>query len=122
MAMVILRERIRGLAIVGVVAALLAIVLFSVSGDSAKVATGPWLLLALVVMVAWGVQAFFMRKAALVGVNDATTFAWMTISGLLLVPVAFADDGRLPRRRAVAGPGADRWAPSCSTRSARCSW
>ena len=78
------------------VAALLAIVLFSVSGDSAKVATGPWLVLALVVMVAWGVQAYFMRKAANVGVNDATTFAWMTISGLLLVPVAWVMMGRLP--------------------------
>lgn len=96
MAVVILRERIRGLATIGVVAALLAIVLFSVSGDSAKVATGPWLLLALVVMVAWGVQAYFMRKAAVVGVNDATTFAWMTISGLLLVPVAFLMMGDFP--------------------------
>jgi drug/metabolite transporter (DMT)-like permease len=44
--------------------------------------------LAIVVCVAWGVQAFFMRKAATVGVNDATTFGWMTISGLLLAPVA----------------------------------
>ena len=96
MAVVILRERIRGLATIGVVAALLAIVLFSVSGDSANVATGPWLLLALVVMVAWGVQAYFMKKAAVVGVNDATTFAWMTISGQLLVPLAFLMMGDFP--------------------------
>ena len=96
MAVVILRERIRGLATIGVITALLAIVLFSVSGDSAKVATGPWLILALLVMVAWGVQAYFMKKAAIVGVNDATTFAWMTISGLLLVPVAFLMMGDFP--------------------------
>ena len=47
-------------------------------------------------MVAWGVQAFFMKKAAMVGVNDATTFTWMTVSGLLLVPVAFLMMGGLP--------------------------
>ena len=96
MAVVILRERIRTLATVGVVAALASIVLFSVSGDSGDVSTGPWLVLALLVMVAWGVQAYFMKKAATVGVNDATTFLWMTISGLLLVPVAFVMMGGLP--------------------------
>ena len=37
-----------------------------------------------------------MKKAATVGVNDATTFAWMTVSGLLLVPVAFLMMGGLP--------------------------
>ncbi len=46
--------------------------------------------------VAWGVQAYYMRKAALVGVNDGTTFAYMALSGLLLVPVAFFMMGGLP--------------------------
>lgn len=96
MAVVILRERIRGLATVGVIAALLAIVLFSTSSDSANVSTGPWLILALIIMVAWGVQAYFMKKAATIGVNDATTFAWMTISGLLLIPVAWFMMGDFP--------------------------
>ena len=96
MAVAILRERIRGLATIGVVAALLSVVLFSVSGDSANIATGPWLILALVVMVAWGVQAYYMKKASVVGVNDATTFFWMTVSGLALVPVAFLMMGQFP--------------------------
>jgi drug/metabolite transporter (DMT)-like permease len=96
MAIVILRERVRGLAAVGVVAALSSVVLFSVSGGGADVSTGPWLLLALVVTTAWGVQAYFMKKAANVGVNDATTFAWMTVSGLLLAPVALVMMGGLP--------------------------
>ena len=64
MAVFILRERIRGLATVGLVAALAAIVLFSVTSDTADLATGPWLILALIIMVAWGVQAYFMKKAA----------------------------------------------------------
>lgn len=96
MAVVILRERIRGLATVGLVAALASIVLFSISSGSGDVAGGPWLVLALIVMVAWGVQAYFMKKAANAGVNDATTFAWMTASGLLLVPVAWVMMGSFP--------------------------
>lgn len=97
MATVLLREWITRLAVVGVVAALVAIVLLSIpSGSDDSDSHGPWLLIAVLVCVAWGVQAFCMRKAALVGVNDATTFGWMTISGLLLVPVAFALMGGLP--------------------------
>lgn len=96
MAVLILRERIRALATVGVVAALASIVLFSVSSGSDDTGSGPWLILALIVMVAWGVQAFFMKKAANVGVNDATTFAWMTASGLLLIPVAWVMMGGFP--------------------------
>jgi drug/metabolite transporter (DMT)-like permease len=89
MATVLLRERIPRLGVVGVVAALVSVVLFSVTGSGGDTrAAGPWLLLAILVCVAWGVQAYYMRKAATVGVNDATTFGWMTISGLLLVPVA----------------------------------
>jgi drug/metabolite transporter (DMT)-like permease len=96
MAVAILRERIRGLATVGVVAALASIILFSITSGSGDAASGPWLILALIVMVAWGVQAYYMKKAATVGVNDATTFAWMTASGLLLIPVAWAMMGDLP--------------------------
>lgn len=96
MAVIILRERIRLLATIGVIAALASIVLFSITSGSGDASTGPWLILALVVMVAWGVQAYFMKKAATVGVNDATTFGWMTISGLLLIPVAWLMMGHFP--------------------------
>lgn len=96
MATVLLRERIARLAVVGVVIALVSIVLLSIPGGGSSASHGPWLLLAILICVAWGAQAFCMRKAALDGVNDATTFGWMTISGLLLVPVAFAMMGGLP--------------------------
>ncbi|TXS27795.1 DMT family transporter [Streptomyces sp. gb1(2016)] len=97
MAMALLRERINRLALVGVVAALAAIVLLSIpNGKDDSNSHGPWLLMAILICVAWGVQAFCMRKAAVVGVNDATTFGWMTISGLLLVPVAFVMMGDFP--------------------------
>lgn len=97
MAVALLRERIAKLAVVGVIAALIAIVLISIpAGADGAVDTGSWLVLAVVICAAWGAQAFFMRKAALAGVNDATTFGWMTITGLLLTPVAFLMMGGMP--------------------------
>ena len=96
MAMVLLRERISPLAVVGLVMALAAIVLFTITGGESDESTGPWLLLAILICVAWGVQAYFMRKTATIGVNEATTFGWMTISGLLLIPVALISLGGVP--------------------------
>ena len=96
MAMVLLRERIPVLAVVGLVMALAAIVLFTITGGDSEGSSGPWLLLAIVICVAWGVQAYFMRKTATLGVNEATTFGWMTISGLLLIPVALISLGGIP--------------------------
>src|ERR1700754_2714368 len=55
MAMVLLRERVSGLAIVGLIAALAAIVLFSITSGDSDGSTGPWLPLAILVCVAWGV-------------------------------------------------------------------
>ena len=96
MATFLLRERLLGLTKVGIAVALAALVFFNVSGGGGNATVGSWLLLALVVTVAWGVQAYYMRKAATVGVNDGTTFGYMAISGLLLVPVAFVMMGGLP--------------------------
>jgi drug/metabolite transporter (DMT)-like permease len=96
MAMVLLRERLKPLAVVGLVFALTAIVLFTITGGEAEESKGPWLLLAILICIAWGVQAYFMRKTATIGVNEATTFGWMTISGLLLIPVALIMVGGLP--------------------------
>lgn len=96
MAFAALRERLTALSWIGVVLALVAIVLFSVSSGDSQETSGTYLWLAILVCIAWGVQAYFMRKAAVVGVNDATTFGWMTISGLLLIPVAIVMMGGLP--------------------------
>ncbi|SBS70379.1 Integral membrane protein [uncultured Mycobacterium sp.] len=96
MAMILLRERISPLAVVGLFLALAAIVLFTVTGGDSEGSSGPWLLLSILICVAWGVQAYFMRKTATIGVNEATTFGWMTISGLILVPVALISLGGIP--------------------------
>jgi len=96
MAMVLLRERLSPLAAVGLVMALAAIVLFTITGGESEGSSGPWLLLSVLICVAWGVQAYFMRKTATIGVNEATTFGWMTISGLILIPVALLSLGGIP--------------------------
>lgn len=86
LAVLLLRERLAVLAVIGLGAVLVALVLFGVTSPSEDAGTGPWMPLAVAVCLAWGVQAFLMRKAAVSGVNDATTFLWMTVGGLLLVP------------------------------------
>ena len=96
MAIAFLRERITTVAVIGLVAALVSLVLFNISDTSGNAGVGSWLVLAIGIFIAWGVQAFFMKKAATVGVNDGTTFAYMTISGLLLIPVALVMMGGLP--------------------------
>ena len=105
LALVLLRERLNRLAAAGVVMALAAVVLFSVSsGEDGPGQAAAWLPLAILITLAWGVQAFFMRKAATLGVNDGTTFGWMTISGLLLIPLALVMMGGIPTGFGLAAP------------------
>ncbi|KAD3455992.1 EamA family transporter [Arthrobacter yangruifuii] len=96
MAILFLRERLSKIAVLGLAAVLVALVLFSVSSGNDDAGSGTWLILSIFICIAWGVQAFFMRKAATIGVNDATTFAWMAITGLALAPVAIIASGGLP--------------------------
>jgi drug/metabolite transporter (DMT)-like permease len=96
LAIVLLRERIPLLAAAGVTLALVAVVLFGYSGGDSPEIGASWLLPVVVVTVAWGVQAYLLRKAATVGIDDVTTFGYMTLSGLLLIPVAFWMMGGLP--------------------------
>jgi len=73
---------------VGVMLALVAIVIFALNDGTGKVAGIGWLPLAIVVCFCWGVQAFLMKCASVAGINDTTVFFWMTVSALLLIPVA----------------------------------
>lgn len=90
LALVILRERVSRLGWLGVALALVSIVMLSIpDGSAGGLRLGAWLMLAILVCVCWGAQAFWMKCAANAGATDSTTFAYMTVSGLLLVPVAY---------------------------------
>ena len=90
MSLVLLKERTSRLGALGVVLALVALPLFDFSPQGFSfMQGGSWFPLALVIMACWGVQAYFM-KLANNRMSAESIFFYMTLSGLLLVPVALA--------------------------------
>lgn len=88
--LLVLRERISLLGWLGILLALVSIVMLSIPDEgTGRLHVGLWLALALVVCACWGAQAFLMKCAANAGASDATTFVYMTISALVLVPLAY---------------------------------
>ena len=90
MSLVLLKERTSLLGALGVVLALVALPLFDFSPQGFSFSQGAtWFPLALIVMLCWGVQAYFM-KLANNRMSAESIFFYMMLSGLLLTPVAIA--------------------------------
>lgn len=109
MSMVFLRERVSRLGAVGVLLALVSLPLFNLSGADTPFRPaalgGLWFLDALVILLAWGVQGYFMKLANNV-MSAESIFFYMTVSGLLLVPVAIGmTDFAVPIAWGWNGPG-----------------
>jgi uncharacterized membrane protein len=109
LSMLFLKERVTKLGAVGVALALLALPLFNYSpADDAAAGSAQglsWFLYALIILLAWGIQAYFMKLA-----NDTmdaeNIFLYMTVTGLVLVPVAlWMTDFRVPINYGWQGPG-----------------
>jgi uncharacterized membrane protein len=109
LSMLFLKERVGKVGAFGVVLALIALPLFNYSPGGE--AGGPglqgvtWFVYALVILLAWGVQGYFMKLA-----NDSmdaeNIFLYMTLTGLLLVPVALRmTDFSVPIEYGWQGPG-----------------
>jgi uncharacterized membrane protein len=85
----ILKERTGILGTIGIVLALIALPLFDYSGQASATDYGlTWFPLAIMVLLAWGIQAYFM-KLANDSMNAESIFFYMMVSGLLLIPVAW---------------------------------
>jgi drug/metabolite transporter (DMT)-like permease len=95
MSFVLLRERTGRLGVVGIVLALLALPTFDFAPGGAGGAAAAWLLPAILVMLCWGVQAYFMKAANHV-MSAESIFVYMTGAAVLLIPVAagMTDFGR----------------------------
>jgi len=99
-----LRERTGWMGTAGIVLALVALPMLDLSfGRGANGGLG-WFLQSLLIMLAWGLQAYFMRLA-----NDTvraeSIFFYMTVGALLLVPVALAmTDWSQPVNMGLDGP------------------
>lgn len=114
LAAIFLKEKANKWQIAGIVVALAAILLLSIQtgGDDSPVSGWLWILLAVLVLLAWGIQGFFM-KFANNSMDAESIFVWMAISGLVLIPVAwfmsgdaatfFASEGMLPKSATCFG-------------------
>ena len=87
--MLLLRERTGKLGVAGIVLAVISLPLFDYSPGGRRAHYGSWFLLALAVMVAWGLQAYFI-KLANATMSAESIFVYMMLIGLLFIPVALA--------------------------------
>jgi uncharacterized membrane protein len=114
LSMLFLKERVSKVGALGVALALLALPLFNYSpgGEADAVSAGAsgaqgvsWFVYALIILLAWGVQAYFMKLAN--GSMDAENiFLYMTLSSLALIPMAlWMTDFSTPIEYGWQGPG-----------------
>ena len=88
MSFLMLRERTGRLGLLGIALALLSLPLFDYTpGGHSEF--GPWFGLAIGVLVAWGVQAYFI-KLANATMSAESIFVYMAISAVVSIPVALA--------------------------------
>jgi uncharacterized membrane protein len=109
LSMVFLRERVSKVGALGVLLALIALPLFNYSPGAAGGAPGAqgvtWFIFASIVLLAWGIQGYFM-KLANATMDAENIFLYMTLTSLLLIPVAlWMTDFSTPIEYGWQGPG-----------------
>lgn len=100
-----LKEKANARGWIGITLALIAIFLFSYSsGDGSDISGYVWIILSLLVFLAWGFQGFVM-KFANETMKAESIFFYMTLSGLLLIPFAiWMTDFSLEINWGLSGP------------------
>jgi drug/metabolite transporter (DMT)-like permease len=100
-----LRERVTWVGALGIVLALAALPLFDYSpGEKAAGHGIAWFFYSLIILIAWGVQAFFMKLANRT-MRAESIFVYMALMGLALIPVAlYMTDFSQPINYGLGGP------------------
>lgn len=89
MSYLLLKERTSTRSWIGIILALVAIPLLSYQEAETGFQGYAWIWLSLFVFAAWGAQAYFM-KTANAHMESSSIFFYMTITGMVLIPVALA--------------------------------
>ena len=99
-----LKERTGAMGIAGIVLAVCALPLFDYAPGSAAHGYGLWFVLAVGVLLAWGLQAYFI-KLANATMSAESIFLYMALCGLLFIPVAlWMTDFSQPVNYGLQGP------------------
>jgi len=100
-----LRERVTWIGGLGIVLALASLPLFDYAPGEAAGAHGvAWFFYALIILGAWGVQAFFIKLANR-SMSAESIFFYMTLMGIALIPVAlYMTDFAQPINYGLGGP------------------
>lgn len=106
LSMLLLKERVTRLGAIGVLLALASLPLFDYAPGPGEPTQGvAWFVYALVILLAWGIQAFFMKVANRT-MNAENIFLYMALWGLALIPVAiWMTDFSQPINYGLNGPG-----------------
>jgi uncharacterized membrane protein len=105
LSLLFLKERVRLQGAIGIAVALIALPMFDYAGGGVAPDAGLlWFIYAVCILFAWGVQAYFMKLANHT-MSAESIFFYMTITGLLLTPIAFAmTDIAQPINTGIDGP------------------
>jgi len=88
LSLLLLGERVSRLGALGIILALLALPMFDYAPGGVRDMQGvAWFFYALIILAAWGAQAFYMKLANR-SMSAEHIFLYMTLTGLMLIPVA----------------------------------
>jgi drug/metabolite transporter (DMT)-like permease len=104
LSLMLLGERTGKLGMAGITLAVISLPLFDYSPGANAQHYGLWFYLSIAVMVAWGLQAYFI-KLANATMTAESIFGYMMLTGLLFIPVALAmTDWSAPLNLGLTGP------------------
>jgi drug/metabolite transporter (DMT)-like permease len=104
LSLLLLGERTGKLGVAGIVLAVISLPLFDYSPEAGAHSYGTWFFLALAVMLAWGLQAYFMKLANKT-MSAESIFVYMMITSLMFIPAAvMLTDFSRPVNFGLSGP------------------